>query len=220
MEHLVRLESADETSVRGRGTRRSPRIGENLALSQGEAMVDHMQDNSCEDVRGLSHSPYEAMKRPVEHNDAQTIIREMHLRDVGLTLEIEKKSFIAPWSSAMFGETLVSDISKGFVLELGKRIVGYIIFYAVSVEAHIMNLAVDPLKRRQGYAARLLSHTVELLKKSHISECYLEVREHNKEAIGLYSKFGFEVIGRRKRYYPETGEDAFVMRLTLTGQED
>ena len=48
-----------------------------------------------------------------------------------------------------------------------------------------------------------------------ISECYLEVREHNRDAQRLYKHFGFEVIGRRKKYYPETGEDALVMQLFL-----
>ena len=37
---------------------------------------------------------------------------------------------------------------------------------------------------------------------------FLEVRPTNVEALGLYESFGFRVIGRRKGYYFDTGEDA------------
>ncbi|MDC6131644.1 ribosomal-protein-alanine N-acetyltransferase, partial [Burkholderia gladioli] len=46
----------------------------------------------------------------------------------------------------------------------------------------------------------------------------LEVRPSNPRAIRLYERFGFEVVGRRKNYYPakhRTREDAIVMRLPL-----
>ena len=39
---------------------------------------------------------------------------------------------------------------------------------------------------------------------------YLEVGINNIRAIGLYSKFGFKKISKRKSYYPD-GEDAIVM---------
>ena len=78
-----------------------------------------------------------------------------------------------------------------------------------------MNLAVNTTERKQGYARQLLAHTLMLFRERGISECYLEVREHNGDAQRLYGRFGFEVIGRRKKYYPETGEDALVMQLLL-----
>ena len=39
----------------------------------------------------------------------------------------------------------------------------------------------------------------------------LEVRSSNEPALSLYRKFGFEFVGRRKRYYQETGEDALIL---------
>ncbi len=44
---------------------------------------------------------------------------------------------------------------------------------------------------------------------------YLEVREGNEPAKALYRKLGFGTIGRRKRYYTETNEDALVMWLSI-----
>ncbi len=157
----------------------------------------------------------EATKNPLNPQDQRGTIREMSINDIEEILQIEKKSFIAPWTKAMFGETLISSISKAFVLEENKIIIGYIVFYIADVEAHIMSLAVDPVKRKQGYGRQLLSHAIKLLREDDISECYLEVREHNSDARRLYKKFGFEVIGRRKGYYMESGEDALLMQLLL-----
>jgi ribosomal-protein-alanine N-acetyltransferase len=39
----------------------------------------------------------------------------------------------------------------------------------------------------------------------------LEVRAGNLAAQALYRGFGFEVAGRRPRYYTDDGEDALVM---------
>ena len=47
---------------------------------------------------------------------------------------------------------------------------------------------------------------------------FLEVRPTNTEALGLYERLGFRVIGRRKGYYFDTGEDALVMEARLSGE--
>ena len=39
----------------------------------------------------------------------------------------------------------------------------------------------------------------------------LEVRASNHGAMALYEKLGFKVIGRRRGYYTDDGEDAVVM---------
>jgi ribosomal-protein-alanine N-acetyltransferase len=39
----------------------------------------------------------------------------------------------------------------------------------------------------------------------------LEVRTSNEHAIKMYEGFGFKVIGRRRGYYTDNGEDAIVM---------
>jgi ribosomal-protein-alanine N-acetyltransferase len=37
------------------------------------------------------------------------------------------------------------------------------------------------------------------------------VRNSNDHAIRLYEAFGFKVIGRRRGYYTDNGEDAIIM---------
>jgi [ribosomal protein S18]-alanine N-acetyltransferase len=156
-----------------------------------------------------------AAEKIIDGQDIPRIVRQMYVNDIDRIMEIERKSFVAPWSKTMFEETIFSPISQGLVIEHNNIIVGYIVFYTVDVEAHIMNLAVDPAERKQGYARQMLDYVIKSFRERNISECYLEVREHNGAAQGLYGHFGFEVIGRRKKYYPETNEDALVMQLLL-----
>jgi len=45
----------------------------------------------------------------------------------------------------------------------------------------------------------------------------LEVRVTNDRAQGLYRKYHFAVVGRRKHYYRDNGEDALLMTAELGG---
>lgn len=115
----------------------------------------------------------------------------------------------------MFEGTLASAITNCLVIERNGHILGYIVFYFAGPEAHIMNIAVNPDTRRQGLAGEMLSVVVALARERRIEECLLEVRESNAPARGLYEKFGFAAVGRRRGYYQESGEDALVMKLLL-----
>lgn len=147
-------------------------------------------------------------------NDEERI-REMAESDIEKVLEIERQSFVSPWTNRMFEETITSPISMSFTIEIDSLLLGYIMSYLVENEAHIMNLAIHPDHRGKGCASRLVRHTINYCEGKGVSEFFLEVRESNINAKNLYRKLGFEVIGRRKRYYSETNEDALVMQLSL-----
>jgi [ribosomal protein S18]-alanine N-acetyltransferase len=143
-------------------------------------------------------------------------IRAMEEEDLDEILSIEKRSFVAPWSRKLFFEALSYPLSRNYVLKtLSKKTLGYANFYVVQHEAHMLNIAIHHDHRKQGLATRLLEHAIQELGSKGVTEFYLEVREGNGDAIGLYHKFGFEFIGRRKKYYTETNEDALVMCLLL-----
>lgn len=162
------------------------------------------------------------IRTQLEHNQEKRVlrIRDMTYKDLNEILEIEKQSFPTPWSKTMFLESLSSNIYKNFVIEVQKEIVGYIMLYHVVDEAHITNFAIKPLFRKKGYGTKLLSFTIKHLKEKDVVEFFLEVRESNKIAINLYRKFGFEIIGKRRRYYSDTNEDAFIMHLSLKHDMD
>lgn len=150
----------------------------------------------------------------------QMQIREMKESDLEEVLEIEKRSFADPWSRRLFKETLAFPHSVNFVLiGTAGALLGYINFYLIGDEAHMLNLAIHPDSRKNGLATQLLSHAIAFLRSRNATDFFLEVRESNQEAIDLYRKFGFQFIGRRKRYYVKTNEDALVMRLA-PGEEE
>jgi [ribosomal protein S18]-alanine N-acetyltransferase len=150
-----------------------------------------------------------------EGKECGLTIRGMGAQDISAILEIEKQSFVTPWTRGMVEETLASPISTNFVMEEDGSLVGYIMLYSVADEAHILNLAVHRARRRKGHGSRLISHAIDHSEKRGVSDFFLEVRESNHGAQGLYGKHGFRIIGRRKRYYTETKEDALVMQLSL-----
>jgi [ribosomal protein S18]-alanine N-acetyltransferase len=144
-------------------------------------------------------------------------LRGLTEEDLDEVMAIENGSFVRPWTKRLFEETLRSDVSEGLGLESEGRVVGYIVFYAVEGEAHVLNFAVHPLFRRQGLGLTMLKGALKGLRGRGVTVFFLEVREGNAGAIGLYEKCGFERIGRRKRYYSETNEDALVMRCAANG---
>ena len=82
-------------------------------------------------------------------------------------------------------------------------------------EGEIANLAVTPAAWGAGVGRALLDAALEEGRRRGVSAVYLEVRDSNERARGLYRSRGFEEIGRRRGYYARPVEDAIVLRRTL-----
>ena len=87
---------------------------------------------------------------------------------------------------------------------------------AIMDEAEILTLAVLPDARRQGLGRDLLRAAMRRAAETDARTMFLEVAEDNGAARRLYTSQGFTEVGRRKRYYAN-GDDALVMRVSLTG---
>jgi ribosomal-protein-alanine N-acetyltransferase len=140
-------------------------------------------------------------------------IRALGYADLPQVIAIERRSFATPWSLAMF----VLELSKPSGLSLAAadaqaRLAGYLILSRYDTVWHLMNVAVDPSRRRQGIARALLEQMIE--RGGPEEEYTLEVRTSNAPAIALYERFGFLAAGTRPRYYRDTGEDAVIMWRT------
>jgi ribosomal-protein-alanine N-acetyltransferase len=81
------------------------------------------------------------------------------------------------------------------------------------MDLRIQNVAVHPRRRRQGLGRMLLDQALKTGWIDGMAGVWLEVRISNRPARRLYRMLGFREVGRRRRYYRDTGEDAILMRL-------
>ena len=107
----------------------------------------------------------------------------------------------------------VLELSKPSGICLAARFDGSLVAYLVCSRYadvwHLMNVAVDPQRRRERIATRLIER---LFDDAGAQARYtLEVRTSNGPAIAMYEHFGFRPAGHRPRYYHDNGEDALIM---------
>jgi ribosomal-protein-alanine N-acetyltransferase len=133
-------------------------------------------------------------------------------------LDIERNSFPTPWSLNAFFTELDRPMSHLWVAQQDGDVRGYICFWIVVREIHLMNLAVHPLWRRKGVGGRLLRKMIEIGTTFRAELAFLEVRPSNSAARIFYSKAGFRETGRRPGYYDDTHEDAIIMAMSLTSE--
>jgi ribosomal-protein-alanine N-acetyltransferase len=127
-------------------------------------------------------------------------------------LSIERIAFSDPWTADAFRSMIGQAHVMTMVAESGNQVVGYSVAWAVGDEAELANLAVAPAHRGTGVAKRLLDHLLADLDARGGANVYLEVRDSNAAAQGLYRSRGFTSAGRRKGYYHKPTEDAVIMR--------
>ena len=102
-----------------------------------------------------------------------------------------------------------------FVCEQEGKLLAVLEWRDLGEEAEILDLAVEPQRRRQGLASFLLEHFMGWLSRTTVRSIFLEVRESNFAAIALYVKFGFKNCGRRPNYYRNPDETALLMTVSL-----
>jgi ribosomal-protein-alanine N-acetyltransferase len=150
-------------------------------------------------------------------------IRRMRPDDLDEVMVIEKAAFRHPWSAELFRRELEHDWSTILValeplapLALpgkppSERVAGFIIFWLVHDEVHILNVAVAPEFRRRGIARTLMMEAEKRAHAANAALMTLEVRRSNQGALDLYREFDYRAVGVRPNYYVDEGEDAIVM---------
>lgn len=157
----------------------------------------------------------------------EVFIRLMDKDDVPRVAELEAEIFSLPWSSNSFLKALTypeqlllvaeSDISSGEPVQIaaGGLICGYGVLFMAADQADVSNIAVDPAWRGLGIGDRLMEEMLTRARMAGVREVFLEVRQSNEPAIGLYEKYGFYQVSVRKGYYEEPKEDALLMKAEL-----
>lgn len=167
------------------------------------------------------------------------IVEPMQEQDIHEVMEIERQAFPLPWSMNTYLNELRNNQHSHYVVarqagpavepepwwrrltswSAGRGwtrrapIVGYGGFWLVVDEAHISTIASAPQWRGRGLGELLLLTMIEqgLRLGAHIVT--LEVRVSNQVAQNLYRKYGFAVVGERKHYYRDNGENAYIMTV-------
>ena len=170
-------------------------------------------------------------------------VAPMHVADIDGVMAIERRAFPTPWTSNAYRYELKHNANAHYYIVrprsssraspnkggrawhhklrqvFGLRkltrppVLGYVGFWHVASEAHISTIAVAPDLRRQGLGELLLVHVIEQALADDVEFITLEVRVSNQAAQQLYEKYGFERTDRRKAYYSDNREDAWIMTL-------
>lgn len=132
--------------------------------------------------------------------------------DIASVQLIEEEIFTAPWpKNAYVNELRYNTKATYVVARHADEIVGYGGVWQVGHECHVTTIGVANSFQGKGFGKALFAHLITLGYGQHARWMTLEVRPTNKGAILLYESFGFSVLGRRRSYYGDNGEDALVM---------
>ncbi len=163
------------------------------------------------------------------------LVEPMALDDIEQVMEIERIVFPAPWSARAYRYEITRNehstmlvvrkartpagplarLKRLFGLVASGPLLGYAGFWLLVDEAHICTIAVHPQWQGQGLGELLLVSLLEHGMRLGADRATLEVRVSNSSARALYEKYGFEIISRRKGYYTDNSEDAYIMTTPL-----
>ena len=151
-------------------------------------------------------------------------LRPMVPEDLADVMALEHQLFPDdPWSAEMFAEEVTQPPGSRLYLiaeavaDATRVTAGYagMMFVPGGVQADVLTIAVAPAYWGRGIGSALLGKLIQAARNRGCTEVFLEVREDNPRARGLYLRRGFEEIGVRRGYYPPSGVDAIVMRKDL-----
>ncbi len=147
---------------------------------------------------------------------SEILIRPMLESDLTQVLAIENASFPDPWTEGIFRSSLSDGTEIWFAAEKDGKLLGYAGMQTVLDEGYIDNIAVDPGLRRAGVASALLGAMEAEARKRQLAFLSLEVRAGNTPAIQLYTRFGFQSVGKRPGYYLLPKEGALILTKYYT----
>lgn len=136
----------------------------------------------------------------------------MRSPDILAVRDIEIAVFPTPWPSNAYQRELDNNSAAHyFCLWREGELVGYGGLWCVGEEAHVTTIGIRTEDQGKGYGKVMFAALVNMSYSLGANFISLEVRPGNEPAIHLYERFGFKVIGRRRGYYTDNGEDALVM---------
>lgn len=151
---------------------------------------------------------------------ALPVLRAMSADDLEAVIAIELAAYEFPWTPGIFADCLRAGY-RAWVVDHGGMVCGYGLLSAAASEAHVLNVCIDPGRRRNGLARLLMARLLDDARGLGAQRVFLEVRPSNTGAVALYEDLGFNLVSRRPNYYPAAHgrEDALVMAMELLPPE-
>ncbi len=139
----------------------------------------------------------------------------MQLQDCERVAEISALTLPEGWSYQEICKVLQYDYNVYYIAwdALQEGVVGFAGIMVIAEDSELLNIAVDPKFQHKGIGTLLMDKIVEESWKNGADRIFLEVRSGNTKAQQLYKQYCFKVIGKRKNYYNNPTEDAWVMSL-------
>jgi [ribosomal protein S18]-alanine N-acetyltransferase len=140
-------------------------------------------------------------------------------RDAPRLAQLHGASFHRGWGEGEFDSMLAERNTLIQLLQMKRKIIGFVVSRIAADEAEILSIAIDSGYRGRGLSRNMLLTHLGHLAGRGVQKVFLEVEENNQPARRLYEQTGFAVIGRRERYYRQSGGDhlnALLMRRDLS----
>lgn len=149
----------------------------------------------------------------------KTVITDMDSIGARRAAELEKRCFSCPWELEEYEKSRQRDDFTCLCAYIDGEFAGFLMAFHVLDECHLLDIATDEKFRRRGIGAALIRELMKRAEEKDGGVIYLEVREKNQAARGLYEKLGFVSVGKRKDYYKYPTDDAVLYTLILGGEK-
>ena len=151
--------------------------------------------------------------RQRERSSTGIHIRWMIRRDMPEVMRTERASFEYSWTEDDFLRCLRQRNCIGMVAEQGDSIIGFMIYELHKTRLHVLNFAVHPAARRSGIGGMLVGKLIYKMVSHRRQKVTLAVRERNLPAQVFFRGHGFKATRLLRKYYEDSGEDAYQMEL-------
>ncbi len=134
---------------------------------------------------------------------------------------LHRQCFKDHWSAEAISTLLATPGAMAFIASDQKldQPVGFILVRIVADEGEVLSIGVLEHARSRGAGAALIA---KVATTSGLRSLFLEVAADNQRAVELYTRTGFEVVGRRPGYYARGKQgrvqervDALTMKCAL-----
>jgi ribosomal-protein-alanine N-acetyltransferase len=151
--------------------------------------------------------------RQKERSSTGIHIRWMIRRDMPEVMRTERSSFEFAWTEDDFLRCLRQRNCIGMVAEHRDTIIGFMIYELHKSRLHVLNFAVHPNARRGGIGGLMIGKLIYKLVSHRRQRITLAVRERNLAAQVFFRRHGFKATKLLRKYYEDSGEDAYQMEL-------